>query len=281
MRHTILTVTCLAILLGCTKKAKDSEDPELRGNTNATIIEKHRGMYVDPVDDTINYKRLAAFAYDQTIYAGPDGKAYVIKTGSKGRGKIPEELKGESIAFEYFDVEPEIDISSYKTISRDYFSSKGKVYFWFHGDYRYHPVEVQGADPSTFVPFQKWWIGGRDRNNTFINTETFGGFKISNGIDINTYKQLSYGVCKDTNNVYYVLGDKNNYSILEGADPNSAIALMTNHIDCYVVDKNAVYYDGKKIVGADPKTFDTIHEESKNLDARDKNKSYYKGKAIN
>lgn len=281
MRHTILTIACMSILAGCTKTKESETDTELQGNTIAKVIEKHKGFYVDPVDDTINYKKVAAFAYDQTIYAGPDGKAYIVKTGSKGGSKHPDEFKGKGIDFEYFDVEPQIDISSYKTISRDYCSSRGKVYFWLLGDYRYHPVEVQGADPSTFVPFQKWWIGGRDKNNTFINTETFGGFKIANGIDINTYKQLSYGVCKDTNHVYYVLRDKNNYSILEGADPNSATALMTNHIDCYVVDKNAVYYDGNKVVGADPKTFDTIHEEMKDVDARDKNRSFYKGKAIN
>ena len=280
MRHNILTIACLSILASCTKTKENETSPDLRGNTIATIIEKHRGMYVDPVDDTISYKKVATFAYDQTIFAGPDGKAYVIRTDSKGRGNNHPKLKGKSIGFEYFDVEPQIDISSYKTISRDYCSSNGKVYFWLLGDYRYHAVQLPGADPLTFVPFKKSWLGGRDKNHTFINTEQFGGFKIIDGVDVETYQELSFGVSKDTNHVYYGLRDQNTYSILNGADAASVVALMTNHIDCYVVDKKSVYYDGKKIEGADAKTFGVISEETRGIDAKDKNHSYYKGKPL-
>ena len=45
----------------------------------------------------------------------------------------------------------------------------------------------------------------------------------------------------------------------------------------YASDKNSVYFKGKKISGADPKTFEALSSEL----SKDKNNFYYNGKKLN
>ena len=117
--------------------------------------------------------------------------------------------------------------------------------WWSNSDGTY-PIEVIGADPMTFVPFDSV-AGGTDKNYVFYD------------------------------------GPPGNLQIIQGADPKSIKVLNPergcwNCRDCYFADDKNVYYGLIKIEGADSKTFKLVN--AKTIDAVDKWGEYFEGHLI-
>jgi hypothetical protein len=115
--------------------------------------------YIDPIDDTLDYRYFA-----KGIYIRNDGKVF------------QKSISGNNIEckifYEFFkDVSDFIDTNSYKVIDKDYFSNKGKVYMWWGNSDGSYPCEVEGADAITFKPFDEV-CGGIDKSSVFYGSPT-------------------------------------------------------------------------------------------------------------
>ncbi|MBS1684692.1 MAG: DKNYY domain-containing protein [Bacteroidetes bacterium] len=196
------------------------------------------GAYIDPVDDTTTYKLISGKIYSDTAQ-----KVFVLSIYQD-----PKSLGRDTTLFvEYFqDVTDQIDLRSYKVITDGYFTTNGKVYLWWGDMQHSYPVEVNGADPGTFMPFDS----------------------IAGGIDS---RHVFYG------------GPPGDLEIIPGADPHSIKILNPkggcwNCGNCYFADRSSVFFGLKKIKDADPKTFRLVNEDQ--IDAEDKNHRYFDGKPV-
>ncbi len=199
---------------------------------------KNCGAYVDPVDDTITYKLVSGRVYTDTA-----NNAFVLSMYQD-----PKSLESDiSLFVEYYQgVSDEIDLRSYRVISGDYITTKGKVYLWWGDMQHYYLVAVQDADPKTFKPFDKI-AGGTDKHHVF------------------------YG------------GPPHEFDIIPGADPRSIRILNPkrgcwNCGNCYFADDRSVFFGTQRINGADAKSFKLVDKDS--VDAQDKNHRYFDGKVV-
>ncbi|MCO4292401.1 DKNYY domain-containing protein [Solitalea sp. MAHUQ-68] len=147
---------------------------------------------------------------------------------------------------QYFKDITDFDLETFRTVKDGYFITKGKVYLWWGNSDGNYPVEVIGADPKTFIPFDSI-AGGTDKKSVF------------------------YG------------GPPEDFSKIDGADPKTIKVLNPkrgcwNCGDCYFTDDKNVYYGLQKIKGADPKTFTLLNLDT--IDAKDKNRKYFNGEPI-
>lgn len=232
-------ILCFILLTGiCACRQTVKSQRGLTGNNIVEFIpDKEDPQYfTDPIDDTVNFKNVV-----DNIYKGGSGKVYILNVCGRPIGH-------DTFLFsEYFrDVTDFIDIKSYRQIKSGYFQNKEKVYMWWGNSDGEYPIEVTGADPDTFVPFDS----------------------VAGGVD----KQF----------VFYgdIPGD---FGIIEGADPKSVKVLNPergcwNCNNCYFVDNKNVYYGLTKIEGADANTFKLVNTDS--VDAADKWGQYFDGHLI-
>lgn len=193
-------------------------------------------IFIDPIDDSTDLRR----AFDR-LYKDGSGNTY-LKTNRF------ESLSKDTLLFiEFFkDVTGFIDLNTYRTLSQGYFQNKGKVYLWWvnsDGDY---PIEVKGADPVTFQPFDSI-AGGIDNQHVF------------------------YG------------GPPSDFEIIPGANPKTIKVLNPkrgcwNCGNCYFVDDQAIYYGFNRVNGADPATFYLVNKDS--VDAEDMEGIFFNGRLI-
>lgn len=210
----------------------------MTGNNIEEFVQdkKDKQYFTDPIDDTINFKKVV-----DNVYKGDSGKIYILNVCGRPLGK------DTFLYSEYYkDVTDFLDLKTYRQIKNGYFQNKGKVYMWWGNSDGDYPIEVVGADPKTFVPFDSV-AGGTDRQYVF------------------------YG------------GVPSDFEIISGADPKSIKVLNPergcwNCGDCYFVDDKNVFYGLTKIKGADPKTFKLVNQET--VDAEDKNGKYFEGELI-
>ncbi len=233
----ITTFIILMSLCACAQKPVKARSG-LTGNNIIEFVQDKDDtqFFTDPVDDTTNYKKVV-----DNIYKDVKGKTYILTVCFRPTGS------DTSVYVEYYkDVSNFLDVKTYGKIKNGFFQNKGKVYIWgsnTDGDY---PIEVTGADPNSFVPFDN--VGG--------------------GID----KQA----------VFYA-GVPGNFEIIKGADPKTIKVFNPesgcwNCGNCYFVDSKSVYFGLQKMEGADPKTFKLLNQET--VDAEDKNGTYFEGKRI-
>jgi len=232
----ILIFAIITNLYSC-KQSNGSE----RGLTGNNIVEfvqdkNDKIFFTDPIDDTTNFKKVG-----DNIYKDESGEFYILNLCSNSISK------DTFLFLEYFkNVTDFIDLKSYRQIKKGYFQNKGKVYMWWGNSDGEYPIEVEGADPKTFVPFDSV-AGGTDKQYVF-HGDIPGSFKI-----------------------------------IQGADPKSVNVLNPergcwNCNNCYFVDHKNVYYGLTKIDGADPKTFKLVNMDS--IDAVDKWSRYFDGHLI-
>ncbi len=233
-------VLILLILTTCSSCGQTPKKVD-RGLPGSNFVEfvqdkNNKQYFTDPVDDTTNYKNVV-----DNIFKDRRGKIYILNVCFRPTGN------DSSVYLEYFkDMSDFLDISTYRQIKNGFFQNNGKVHIWginSDGDY---PVEVTGADPKTFVPFDSV-AGGIDKQYVF------------------------YG------------GVPDDFKIIDGANPKTIKVLNPargcwNCGSCYFVDDKAVYYGLNKIEGADPKTFELVNKET--IDAVDKNAKYFEGRLI-
>lgn len=210
----------------------------LPGNNIVEFVQSKddKQYFTDPVDDTINYKKVV-----DNIYKDRSGKIYILNCSFRPSSN------NTSFYLEYFkDVSNFLELKSYKQIQKGFFQNKGKVYMWWGNSDGNYPIEVIGADPKTFIPFESVG-GGTDKQYVF------------------------YG------------GGPGDFEIIKGANPRTIKVLNPAHGcwncgNCYFVDDKAVYFGLHKMAGVDPKTFKLVNEET--VDAEDKNGKYFEGHRI-
>lgn len=229
---------CLAILIGlCTDLKAQKSRKGLTGNNVADYKSAGRpGMYVDPIDDTINFKKV-----DNKIYVGKDDKVYVktVCLGFLGNDS--------SLYLEYYkDISYFLDIKTYKERKDGFFETKGSLYMWWGNSDGDYPIEVVGADPATFVAFDSV-AGGTDKYHVF-----YGGppedFEIIQGANPKSIKVLNpENGCWNCGNCYFVDKKSVYYGFvkIEGADPKTFKLLNQETVDAE--DKNGKYFEGQLI----------------------------------
>ena len=239
MRPTlqILSIIILTNLYSC-GQTKIKSRGGLTGNNIIELVQDNNDKvyFTDPIDDTINFKKVV-----DNIYRDDSGKVYI-------RTVCVNPISKDTFLYsEYFkNVTAFLDLKSYEQIKNGYFQNKGKVYMWWGNSDGEYPIEVVGADPKTFVPFDSV-AGGTDKQNVY------------------------YG------------GVPSDFEIIQGADPKSVKVLNPergcwNCGNCYFVDDKNVYYGLTKIEGADSKTFKLMNMET--IDAEDKRGKYFEGQLI-
>ena len=159
----------------------------------------------------------------------------------------------------------------------EYIKTNNEVYYKY-AEGKDFQFKVKNVDLGTFKVLNDKYA--KDVKNVY-----FSGNKSFEDVDAGTFEVLPEDYSKDKNNVYspengwiqrvnganpktikvlnqfYLKDDKNvffNDKKILGADANSFIALDKEN--GYAKDKNSVYYFGQKVEGADPKTFEVISD---------------------
>ena len=159
----------------------------------------------------------------------------------------------------------------------EYIKTNNEVYYKY-AEGKDFQFKVENVDLGTFKVLNDKYA--KDVKNVY-----FSGNKSFEDVDSGTFEVLPADYSKDKNNVYspengwiqrvnganpktikvlnqfYLKDDKNvffNDKKILGADANSFIALDKEN--GYAKDKNSVYYFGQKVEGADPKTFEVISD---------------------
>jgi len=192
-------------------------------------------FFVDPIDDTVNYKHVV-----DKIYRDDAGAIYLRDVSVTGFGD-------SVIAHEYFhDYSNFIELKTYRRINDSYFGNKEKVYLWYSNSDGTYPLEIRDADLETFRPFDNV-CGGTDWRFVFCGSPQ-GGVEIIDGADPETIKVLNpRRGCWNCGNAYFK-DDKNVFFALkkiEGADVKTFKLVDQENIDC--TDKRRKYFDGKVI----------------------------------
>ena len=130
-------------------------------------------------------------------------------------------------------------------------------------------------DKETFQEISA--VYSKDKNGVYVIENR--GWKKLEGLDPVTFEIINISgsarqYLKDKNGVYSIDGDSDNL-VLEKLPYDSQTYEVINQL--YSRDKNNIYYDNKKIEGADLPTFQRIDEY---IYSKDKNNIYFRGKKI-
>ena len=130
-------------------------------------------------------------------------------------------------------------------------------------------------DKETFQEISA--VYSKDKNGVYVIENR--GWKKLEGLDPVTFEIINISgsarqYLKDKNGVYSIDGDSDNL-VLEKLPYDPQTYEVINQL--YSRDKNNIYYDNKKIEGADLLTFQRIDEY---IYSKDKNNIYFRGKKI-
>ena len=130
-------------------------------------------------------------------------------------------------------------------------------------------------DKETFQEISA--VYSKDKNGVYVIENR--GWKKLEGLDPVTFEIININgsarqYLKDKNGVYSIDGDSDNL-VLEKLPYDPQTYKVINQL--YSRDKNNIYYDNKKIEGADLPTFQRIDEY---IYSKDKNNIYFRGKKI-
>ena len=130
-------------------------------------------------------------------------------------------------------------------------------------------------DKETFQEISA--VYSKDKNGVYVIENR--GWKKLEGLDPVTFEIINISgsarqYLKDKNGVYSIDGDSDNL-VLEKLPYDPQTYEVINQL--YSRDKNNIYYDNKKIEGADLPTFQRIDEY---IYSKDKNNIYFRGKKI-
>ena len=182
---------------------------------------------LDPVDDTVHYRKVADQIYQDT--AGSVFRLCAV-------GRPYNDGRDTGISYEYYrDYTGFIDLKSYKVIKDWFFINRDSVYFWKPTTDGDNPMEIYDADPHTFIPLDQ--DIAKDKSHVFCFN---GRFDIVEGANPRTihilYTKSGKGYLADDENVFF--GTKR----IEGADPKTFKLLNQEKVDAE--DKNHRYFDG-------------------------------------
>lgn len=135
------------------------------GNTVQNAYKSDK-KYIDPIDDTISFKKAAHDFFTK------DNKVF-----KRSKTHIPCDKRSIEIQY-YQDVSKKIDLESFKVINSRFFSSKGKVWFWWVNSGGHVMVPVENADPETFQPFDEI-CGGADAHGVYYGCPNRGVYQLN------------------------------------------------------------------------------------------------------
>jgi hypothetical protein len=164
-------------------------------------------------------------------------------------------MYGEWIAGGHRIVNTELDPKTWKDLGNSYARDNKIVVFSSH--------TLPNADVETFERIKVDRAEVQDyysRDKNFL----YAGSGIVRDIDPNTVEFWPGEYIKDRNAVYY------KYKAIPDVDVETARALSKKN-ETVLIDKNSVYIFGRKVEGADPTSFEIIHDGSYSTD-----KPYYK-----
>jgi hypothetical protein len=108
-----------------------------------------------------------------------------------------------------------------------YIKKDNKIYWVYYAgpmpmfglDWERHEMEVEDVDIETFIDFEIQAYA-KDKNHIY-----FIGKIMKNECDVTTFEILSHSYARDKNHVYHISSSPSSPSILEGADPETFIAI--------------------------------------------------------
>ncbi len=199
---------------------------------------------------------------------------------------ILSESDCEFSAYEKIEIE-ELDQESCKRISQYFISDKNHVYKQVFdagsSDYSQYLI-VKEADPATFKPVKDFGYY-KDKSNLFFDAGA--NYRIITGTDLGSIEVLSTHYIKDKSRIYFLTPEKSSQlQIFSGFDVSTFQIFQNeqNH-EQYFKDINGVYFTedvklnpvSSKIGQADINSFEVLNYY---LMAKDKNKIYFSGKVV-
>lgn len=142
-----------------------------------------------------------------------------------------------------------MDVDRQTFAQLDVFWSKDKNHVY----YMWNVTTVNDPDSFQVINYET----GKDKDHVYWNSQFIGGCYVVAGADPNTY--VLYGnssaYARDKNHVFYITSKTINNPVIGGADPNTFSILPGWG---YSKDKNSVYFETKRVEGADQKSFKVI-----------------------
>ena len=151
-----------------------------------------------------------------------------------------------------------VDLNTFKILNDKYAKDDKNVYFLGNKSF-------EDVDSKTFEVLPDYY--SKDKNNVYSPINEW--IQKINGANPKTIKVLSQYYSKDDKNVFYDSGK------ILNVDVNSFVVL--DRKNGYAKDKNSVYYFGKKIEGANSKTFKII---SNGMYSKDDKNVYVAGEIV-
>ena len=195
--------------------------------------------FVDPVDDTVNFKKWA-----DNIYLGKENGIFILSK------TLYSHSADTIVMIENFkDFSSFFDLKTYRLLAKTFFTNKGSVYTWWLNSDGYYPVAVPGADAATFVPFENSYgefvNGGIDKQSVFYG-DPANGYTIIKGLRSSTTKV--YKLKRACEECYYFNDGIDVFfgsQQIEGADSKTFKMVYLKNIDAQ--DKSYKYFAGKRI----------------------------------
>ncbi|MEL6629099.1 MAG: hypothetical protein AAFQ92_26510 [Bacteroidota bacterium] len=133
---------------------------------NSTVDTTRIGeSLVDPIDDFSNFTA-TDFGFVQS-----EGRVYK-------KAKTHRECDGKFIDVEYYqEFTDRVELASYQAYNDLFFTTKGKVYFWWVNSDGHLIIPVNDADPKTFQPFENV-SGGTDKNGVYYGCPDYGVYRL-------------------------------------------------------------------------------------------------------
>lgn len=216
--HTLLLIVLL--LTSCMDSKLSKSNDKLENSQNSSSTEttlcdylkdyEHKGnrildtikvgnRLIDPIDDFTN------FIVTDFAFVKRDNKLYK-------KSKTHRRCNGKFIDVEYYqEFSNQIELDSYKAYNDMYFTTKGKVNFWWVNSDGYHIIPINDADPNTFIPFEDI-CGGKDKNGIYYGCPNRGVYQL----DIPVNSEYEFVPKKDNywnSPNHYVIIDSKVYDI--------------------------------------------------------------------
>ncbi|WP_428661125.1 DKNYY domain-containing protein [Runella sp.] len=196
------------------------------------------------------------------VIENADPATFVFLGGSYSKDKNHGYTRDEIISTDaaHFEIVPNPEETPTNVTAQGIAYAKDSRYI-YKGNFK-----ITNADPATFefVPMFNGYYVCRDKNYVFWQDNPL------EGIDGQSFKRVSEMYFKDKNGVWSIsLGRTIEWVPVPSADAETFTAVKR----FYGRDKNSVFYENRKVEGADPATF----EETENYGGKDKTGNYQSG----
>jgi len=178
----------MLLTLGACSNSKDSnQERELENSQEMDLVEPTNCNYVKDYQefgnrkvDTVRIKnRLVDPIDDFTNFEEVEFGFVKRKNRIYKKAKTHRDCNEKFIDVEYYqEFTDRIELDSYVEYSDVYFSTKGRVNFWWVNSNGYLIVPIHNADPKTFKPFEDV-CGGLDDSGIYYGCPNYGVYQLN------------------------------------------------------------------------------------------------------